>query len=303
MLLGFFSLLIGQFFANSVVPIGTKLSTHFTGPVLFVFFRFLIGSIILFFIFIFTRQKFVSRKELKDFAALGFLIMINVLGFTIAISYTTIIMSTLIFSITPALVGIGAHFLLKEKITRQKILGLFVCFVGLLFLISQSITVHEQNVFGEPIGNILMLIPMVGYAMYIIYSRKVLHTKNQLPVVTTLFTFTFSTLFVGVIALSQLLSGKITIHPLPSAGLQGIIIVGIGSVIQYLFLQIGIKRTDAFTASLFQYTGPFIAASISIPLLHEEINFQLLIGGFLILLGVFIATTYEQLKKKQFNNS
>jgi drug/metabolite transporter (DMT)-like permease len=85
---------------------------------------------------------------------------------------------------------------------------------------------------------------------------------------------------------------------LPNIGILGIIIVGIGTVAQYLSLQIGIKKTNAFTASLFQYTGPFIAASITIPLLHEKVTLQLFIGGFLVLLGVFIATTYEHFKKK-----
>src|SRR6185437_8226718 len=108
MLLGILSLLIGQFFGNSIVPIGTKIAESFTGPILFVFFRFIVETILLLFIFLPSRKKKISKDEYKDFALLGFLLMINVVLFTVAIAYTNVIMSTLIFSLTPLCVGIGA---------------------------------------------------------------------------------------------------------------------------------------------------------------------------------------------------
>lgn len=299
MLLGFLSLLVSQFFGNSVVPMGTKIAAPFTGPVIFVFFRFLIGTLLLLIIFLCTKHRKINRNQLKDFAILGFLLMINVLFFTIAINYTTVIMSTLNFAMTPVLVGIGGHYFLQEKFTKSKIVGLLVSFVGLIFLLNQSLTGHDQNVFGQPLGNILLIIPLIGYSLYILYSRKVLHHKEQGPILTTFLTFFFVTFFLLLILLLTIASGQTIIKPFPSEGIWGMIIVGIGSVIQYLSLQIGIKKTDAFTASLFQYTGPFIAGAIAIPLLHEAINIQLLLGGFLILVGVFIATTYEQLLKKK----
>ena len=303
MLLGLLSLLIGQFFGNSIVPIGTKIAVPFIGPVLFVFFRFLLGTLLLLILYLFTKRQKINKKQLQDFAILGFLLMINVLLFSIAIVHTTIIMSTLIYSMTPVIVGIGGHYFLHERFTKYKIVGLLVSFIGLLFLVNQSFSGHEQNVFGEPFGNILIFIGLIGYSFYILYSRKVLHHKEQQPILTTFLTFAFITIYLLLVLVITLLTGQTTIHPFPTEGVWGIFIVAVGSVIQYLALQVGIKKTDAFTASLFQYTGPFIAAAIAIPLLHEAINFQLLFGGFLILVGVFIATTYEQLKKKTLPSS
>lgn len=299
MLLGLLSLLIGQFFGNSLVPIGTKITSPFIGPILFVFFRFLVATFLLLPIFLFSKKKKISKRDYKNFIFIGFLLFINVSLFTIAIPYTTVIMSTLLYSLTPIIVGINAHFLLKERITKYNILGLIISFVGLLFLISESFATHQINAFGKPLGNILIFIGMLGYSYYVFLSRKVLNNKNHLPIQTTFITFAFATLFLFIALFMELLLGKITIsHPLPAEGIIGFFLVGVGSVAQYLALQIGVKRTNAFTASLFQYTGPFIAASITIPLLHEQITSQLLIGGFLILSGVFIATTYGQFKKR-----
>jgi len=298
MLLGFLALLIGQFFGNSIVPIGTKIASVFTGPLPFVLFRFVIGTLLLLLIFLPAKKKEIAKSEYNDFALLGFLLMINVVLFTIAIAYTNVIMSTLIFSLTPLFVGIGAHFLLDESFNKQKLLGLIISFIGLLFLLSQSLSGIQQHVFGQPLGNILIFFSTIGYSFYIIHSRKVLYKKENLSVQTTFMTFAFTTLFILIVVLIALALGNVRVKPLPAAGILGFFIVGICSAIQYLCLQIGIKKTDAFTASLFQYTGPFIAGAVSIPFLHEEINLQLLIGGFFILLGVFIATTYEHLKKK-----
>src|SRR6266567_2678021 len=241
MLLGLLSLLLGQIFGNSVVPIGTKISSPFTVPLTFVFFRFLVGTVLLFIIFLISKRKKIKKYEYKDFTLLGFLLMINVVLFTVAIPYTTVIMSTLIYSITPILVGIGAHFFLNETFDKQKIFGLMISLIGLLFLISQSIMGLQKNAFGEPFGNILICISMIGYSYYIIHSRKILHKKDNMAVQTTFLTFAFTSLFIFVILFLGVLLGKVPLKPLPAAGISGFFIVGIGSVIQYLFLQIGIK--------------------------------------------------------------
>lgn len=297
MFLGLLSLLIGQIFGNSVVPIGTKIASPFTGPIQFVFLRFIVATVLLFLIFLFSHKRKIKGKEYKDFVLLGFLLAINVLFFTIGIAYTTVIMSTLIYSITPILVGVGGHFFFEESLDKQKLLGLAISFIGLLFLISRSLSSIQKNAFGEPLGNILICIAMLCYSYYVIHSRKVLYKKSHVPIQTTFLTFAFTTFFLFLVFLIGILLRGVVIKPLSSSGISGFLFVGAGSVAQYLALQIGVKKTNAFTASLFQYTGPFIAASITIPLLHEQVNFQLIMGGFLILLGVFIATTYEHLKR------
>jgi drug/metabolite transporter (DMT)-like permease len=295
MLQGFVSLILAQIFGNSVVPIGTKIASPFTGPIIFVFFRFLIASIILYVIFNLTERKKIKKQDYKDFALLGFLLMINIILFTFGIGYTTVIMSTLIYSMTPILVGIIAHYTLQESFTKQKLLGLIISFIGILLLLNQSFSGMQSNIFGEPLGNILICIATIGYSYYIIYSRRVLHKKNNNPVQTTFLTFIFCLLFICAILIITILFGFTQFKPLPSEGIWGFIVVGLGSVVQYSCLQIGIKRTSAFTASIFQYTGPFIAAAVAIPFLHEQITVQLVFGGLLILFGVFIATTYKQL--------
>jgi len=301
MLQGVIALLIGQIFANTVVPIGTKIASPFTGPLVFVFFRFIVGTFLLFLIFLFSQKRKIRGNELKDFAFLGFLLSINVIFFTFGIAYTTVIMSTLIYSITPILVGVAGHFFLDEPLNKRKIFGLVIAFIGLLFLVSQSLARFQQNAFGQPLGNILICIAMLGYSFYVFHSRKVVHKKNYGAIQTTFLTFVFTNIEILIVLIAGILFGKVTLKPLPTVGIYGFLLVGAGSIAQYLFLQIGVKKTNAFTASLFQYVAPFIAAAVSIPLLHEQVTVRLVIGGLFILTGVFIATSYGQIKNNGFS--
>lgn len=297
MLLGLLFLFVGQIFGNTIIPIGTKISSPLTGPLLFVFLRFVVATLFLFLLFVFSKKRELKSYEYISFALLGVFLSINVILYTIGIAYTTVIMGTLIYAITPILVGIAGHFYLSESLTKQKILGLIISFMGLCFLVNQSLSNYQQNALGHPIGNILIFIAMLGYTFYLLQSRKMLSKQNHLPIQTTFLTFVFTTLTIFVVLLLAISTNNIAIKSLPIAGILGFLLVGSGSVVQYLFLQIGVKKTSAFTASFFQYLAPFIAAAAAIPLLHEQITLNLIVGGLLILIGVFIATTYEQLKK------
>lgn len=297
MIAGLVALFIGQIFGNTVVPIGTKISASFIGPAVFVFLRFVIATLLLSILFVFSQKKKIHMQEYKDFLLLGFSLSINVLMFTIGISYTTVIMSTLIYSITPVLVGILGHFYLDERLDKRKAIGFSTAFLGLLFLVSNSFTHYASNVFGNPLGNFLIFIAMLGYSYYVFYSRKVLYKKDNYPIQTTFLTFVFTTLILFFALAIGIFTKHIAVHTASSAGILGVFIVGSGSVAQYLFLQIGVKKTSAFIATLFQYFAPFIAAAASVPLLHEKVTFQLVIGGVLVLLGVFLATTFGQIKQ------
>lgn len=88
--------------------------------------------------------------------------------------------------------------------------------------------------------------------------------------------------------------------------LHNITIVGIiclsmavifSSVIMYFLIQFGIQKTNAFTGSLTLYIAPFFTAFAAIPIFGEKITWELIIGGILILFGVFYATTYRYIKK------
>lgn len=291
MLYGLIALLFAQILGNTLVPIGTKIAAPLTGEIVFMFFRFLISTVILFLIMYFARTSAFRKNNYKQYALLGFMIGTNIFLFTYGIHYTTIIMSSLIYAITPIIVGIAGHFFLREALSRRKILGLVISMIGLLILIGRSFEGINNNAYGQPVGNILIVIAMASYAYYIFYSRKILKIESSSAIHTTFWTFIFVTLYMFIIFSTGFFTSGIKLVDVPTLGVWGFIIVGISSALQYYLLHVGIKHTTAFISSIFQYIGPLIAASVSIPLLGEELTPHLIIGGILILTGVFLSTT------------
>ncbi len=295
MLYGLLVLFIAQLLGNTVVPIGTKIAAPVTGEITFMFFRFLITALVLYFILVSTRTSIFKKNNYRQYALLGFMVGTNIFLFTYGIHYTTIIMGSLIYAITPIFVGIAGHFFLRERLDASKILGLILSLIGLFILIGRSLSGINDNAYGQPLGNILIFIAMVSYAYYIFYSRKVLKTENTSAIHTTFWTFIFVTVYMLLIFSTGLLSGYVALSSIPAFGMWGFIIVGVGSALQYYLLHLGIKHTTAFISSIFQYIGPLIAASVSIPLLSEQLTPQLIIGGILILTGVFLSTTNKKI--------
>lgn len=291
MLYGLISLFIAQILGNTLVPIGTKIAAPMTGEITFMFFRFLISTIILFIILYFTRTSVFRKNNYKQYALLGFMIGTNIFLFTYGIHYTTIIMGSLIYAITPIFVGIAGHLFLQEALSRSKIFGLIISMIGLLILIGRSFEGINNDAYGQPVGNILIVIAMASYAYYIFYSRKMLKIESSSAIHTTFWTFIFVTIYMFIIFFTGLLTSGIKLVDVPTFGMWGFIIVGISSALQYYLLHVGIKHTTAFISSIFQYIGPLIAASASIPLLGEELTPHLIIGGILILTGVFLSTS------------
>lgn len=298
MLGGLIATIIGSFSGSGIVPTITKIGLQFSAPLVFVFFRFLFATVIFLPVLFFTKRKKLSRNDYGKFAILAFFLFVNVTFFTIGVKLTTVIMSQLLYLPTPIVVSILGHFFLHEKLNRHKIFGLFIALCGVLFLMYQSLSKHSSLTFGTPLGNSIILIAMLGYSGWLLYSRSL--AKRQLfnSYETTFFTFAFIALYLLLLLpFEQMLVPSVITWIMP----KGVLFAGfvsLTSVFQYFFLQIGIKRTNAFTASMFQYVGPVFAGLISVPFLGEKPSGLFFIGGAIIVGGVFYATTYDFLTHK-----
>ena len=299
MLGGILAILIGAFSGSGVVPSLTKVGVHFSAPLVFVFFRFLFATIIFSPFVIFSSKTKFFKKDYSRLLVLAFFLFVNVTFFTIGVSLTTVLMSQLLYLPTPIVVSILGHFFLHEKLNMHKIIGLIIALGGILFLLYQSIAKQSVFTFGTPLGNAIILIAMLGYSSWLLYSRHLSKKHTYSSYQTTFFTFLFITVYLLVLIPFQgsLVPSKISF--IMPHGVFLAIFVALAYAIQYFFLHIGIKKTSAFTASIFQYVGPVFAGVISVPLLHEKLSTAFLIGGIVIMLGVFYATTFDYLANRK----
>lgn len=290
--------LIGLFIVGMLggfTPVMLKFGLQEFPPLFLTVLRFLIASIV-FLPFFLKQKKHLTQGDIWYLFTRSIFFAGNVGFFSIAVQYTTAIVSQIIYTLVPVIVLVMSYVFLKEKLTMPKIFGLIIATIGIGLLIQQSITKTETLTFGTPLGNILTLCAVLSWSFYVIVSKDL--TKRFSLTVTT-----FSSFITTIFILFLLLPIEYIIRPWE---VENITTIGIGSVlglgvfssaIMFFLKQFIIKKVGPFPASFSEYLGPFSSALFAIPLLGEKPTITLFFAGMCIIFGVVYATSYEQIKK------
>ena len=275
---------------GSTVPLIKLVVSEFT-PIPQVFLRaFLAGIIIL--PFFLKKNKTFSKRNLITLIFASILAAANPLLFAFGIQYTSVIMGQIIYVPTALIVAVLGTIFLKEKLTRNQLIGLVFSLIGVSILIYSSFRTKDILSFGTPLGNILIIIALICWSSYVVVSRRL--SKFYSPLEITFFNFlvTASVSFVLLpFALTNFDLGKIT-----QGGIIALASLTIFStVLFFYFYQIIIKRTSAFISALIFYLNSIIAGAVGVIFYHEKLTSSLVVGAILIIIGV-IAATYKKRK-------
>jgi len=150
-----------------------------------------IGAILLFWLFhaLMMREK-VERQDFPKIALCAvFGIAINQMLFFKGLSITTPINAAIVMTSTPVLVLLAASLLLREKITRSKIIGIVSGITGALLII----LVGKDFSFGSETmpGDLLVLINASSYAIYLVTVKPLMKKYHPLTVIKWIFLFGF----------------------------------------------------------------------------------------------------------------
>lgn len=295
MLLGIVALLAAGFIGG-LSPIFLKFGEREIPPLTLTLIRVAIATLVFLPFYLKRKPNKLSKSSIVDLAKNSIFFSINLGVFSIAIQFTTAIMAQILYTAVPIIVAILSFFLLKERFSKNKIIGLIIALLGIAFLIQQSIVKEEVLTFGTPLGNILTLLAVVSWSSYMVFSKRL--TEKYSPETTSFFSFVLTTMILIFIAPFELMIRPISVDKISFVGIGSVIFLGVvSSALMFFLIQFAIKKTNPFTTSFFQYLGPFVSAVVSVPLFGEKPTMALVVGGFLIIFGVFLATTYEQLKK------
>lgn len=294
MWLGILALLLAGFIGGQS-PILIKIGLREFPPIFLTTFRFLLATII--FLPFYLRQKqTLSRKDIRTLFTQSVFFALNVGLFSIAIQFTTAIISQILYTLVPIIVIFLSYFLLKEKLTSNKIIGLILAMAGVSFLIQQSVVKTDVLTFGTPLGNFLNLGAVFSWSLYMVFSKNL--TNKYSSATTSFFSFLVTTLLLFLIVPFEQFFRPLLVNKITIIGLSSVFGLAVfSSALMFFLIQFSIKRTTPFTASFYQYLGPFSAAITAIPFLGEKPTLSLVIGGILIMVGVFWATSYRYARK------
>lgn len=295
MWIGLLAIFLSGAIGGAINSVAVKLGVREIPPITFTTLRFLLSTICFLPIYFSQKQTKLYKKDLFILCAMSLFFAANLVLFSIGVQYTSAIVSQTLYVLSPILVVTFAHFLIQEKFTRKKGIGLFIALVGVLFLIYQSTVKQSLLTFGTPLGNILIIIGVVCYSFYVVFSRKLIHAYS--PSIITLFNFILTTVLLAVFIPVELHFRPLILSKITIVGEISLVAMVFSSICTYFFLQIGIKRVSAFVGSLSLYISPFFAALTAVIIVGEKITLPFVLGGLLIASGVFYSTTFDQVKK------
>ncbi len=203
---------------------------------------------------------------------------------------TTAINITLVGSTMPLITLVVSYLMLNIKPTFYQWLGIGISLLGIVIIVtSGDFQALLSLSFNK--GDILMLLIACVWSVYSVILRKY---PIDLPATVLLFVVLAAgmpLLIVLAIYENTLLSSSaVYFDNVPIF----IFIAIFPSLLSYGFWAYGVKHLGPNIAAVSCYLMPVMAACLAVPLLGEALYSHHIIGGVLILLGLYLSTLFKQ---------
>jgi len=249
--------------------------------------RLFFSSIAMIPIYLWTRARKgtprIEWPEIRQLAMLGLVgVGLNQVFFLWGLSRTSVGHAALIVALTPALVLLIAVFTKQEKFNRWKVAGLVVAIAGV-----GSLQVMPGKFDGATLlGDFLIFLCALTFSIFTVAGKRV--TRHFDTVTVTTFSYCASSLVITPIVLAGHLNfdfAKVS----SLAWISMIYMAWIPSLLGLSIYYYALKYIPASRVSLQSYLQPLMATLLAVPLLREPVTMPLLIGGGLVMSGVFLA--------------
>lgn len=179
----------------------------------------------------------------------------------------------------------------EERPTAQRIIGLFIGFLGILIVVG----VWQGVQGGTLIGVGALVLAIACYGVGFPFARRYLYAAKDAdgnlrppihPIALTMGMMIFGFIVTGpLVLITGLTTGPIDTNPLLALAALGILGSGIAYVLNFRVIQ----AADATTASTVTYLTPVVAVLAGSIVLGEELAWNQPIGGVIVLLGAALA--------------
>ena len=259
----------------------------YVGPYGFIMLR-LGGASILFWAisFLGPKQRIEKKDWLRILACSLLGMAINMLAFFKGLQLSTPINSSVLVTITPIIVVVLSALFIKEKVTLNKGLGIFLGFVGALGLILFGAEIR-QDAPNIPLGNILFVLNATVYGSYLILVKKLLEKYHPLTLMKWLFTLGFVIAF--PVTYPEYSEIEWATLPLWVYGVIAFVVVGT-TFMTYLFNVFALTQLRASTVGAFVYLQPLIGILFALFSGKDQLTTVKILATVLVLLGVYMAS-------------
>ena len=230
-----------------------------------------------------------EKVEKKDY---GKIMMASLLGFfltqmtfLIAIPDITPMDCSMVSALSPIYTMFIAAYALKEPITLRKAGGVTVSFLGIIYLIMNSVTSTGGTTETSVTGILLIIANSICFSLYLGLFKPVI---SRYSVITFMkWIFLFATVFSLPIAGHELLTFDYTqLSGIYLSELAFLIVCS--TFITYFLIPLGQKRIRPTLVSMYSYVQPIIAISVSIWVGMDTLSWQKVLAAGMVFGGVLL---------------
>lgn len=276
--------------ANYVIAKGVM--PNYIAPNGFILLRAL-GAVLVFWL---IKLNIKEKIRPKDFIRLAFCglfgVALNQLFFFNGLNLTSPVNSSIIMTLNPILVLVLSSVFIKEKITRNKLLGIGLGMTGsiLLSYMSMGNTGSSSSIEGD----LYVFINAASYGIYLVLVKPLM--SRYKPITVIAWVFLFGLAFILPVGWNQLV--EIQWSTISSQIYARLIYVIIGvTVLTYLLNIYALKTVSATVTSSYIYLQPLLAAVAVLIFTYfglEDYSGELTIwkglSAILIFVGVYLVS-------------
>ncbi|MCL5126919.1 MULTISPECIES: DMT family transporter [unclassified Algibacter] len=173
--------------ANYIIAKG--IMPHKIGPTAFVFIRLACCAMLFWALkFLFVKEK-VERKDFIQLGLCGLLgAAANMMFFFHGINLTSPVDASIIMTVTPVMVFIFSFFILKERLTKNKFIGIIIAGIGAIFLIAYG---NKSTGTSSLLGNSLVFLNASSYGLYLVIVKTLMKKYHSITIISWMFLFGF----------------------------------------------------------------------------------------------------------------
>jgi drug/metabolite transporter (DMT)-like permease len=243
------------------------------------FYRILFSVVLLLFFFLSSKNRLAPFKfERGKLTLFGFLHGFIIIGYFIAIRFTSIATAVLLVYSSSLWIVIFSSFILHEKINRASFFALLLGLFGLFLVSSPSFSAGGLSLLGMIAG----LLAGIGFALVYTLSKTFKHYDKisltfwqnliSLPFVLLFFLFNFSS------------------FPAPIDWVYLLFLAGLFTTIPFILVYKGFDKVPAHKGGILMLLDIIFPLLFALLLFSEVPSIKVSIGALLIIISSYLAT-------------
>lgn len=209
-------------------------------------------------------------------------ITLNQICYIGGLARTSVTHTGLIQAIGPVMVLLLSASMGMEVLTHRKIIGTAISFLGVALLLIEK---PGQGSGANWLGDLIVIVAGAFFAYYTILLKKAAGRYD--PLTSNALVFGLGAIFLVPFCLHSVVQIRWSEIPL-HAWLGLAYMVLFGSFVAYLIYAFALEQLSASNVAAFAYLQPLMAALMGMWLLDEKISLTAVLGGALILFGVYL---------------